>query len=41
VLREQAARAAPKIQLVVALGLVPGVLLLVSAVLIPSIAGGP
>lgn len=38
VLREQAARAAPKIQLAVALGLVPGVLLLVAAVLVPSIS---
>jgi tight adherence protein C len=38
VLREQAAKAAPKIQLIVALALVPGVLLLVAAVLIPRVA---
>ncbi len=37
VLREQAARAAPKIQLVVALALVPGVLLLMAAVLLPRL----
>lgn len=37
VLREQAARAAPKIQLVVALGLVPGALLLMAAVLVPRL----
>ncbi len=36
-LRDQAARAAPKIQLVVALGLVPGVLLLVAAMLVPRV----
>ena len=38
-LAEQAARAAPKIQLVVALLLVPSVLLLVAAALIPALAG--
>jgi tight adherence protein C len=36
---EQAAKAAPKIQLVVALLLVPAVLLLVAAALIPALAG--
>lgn len=40
VLREQAARAAPKIQLVVALALVPGVLLLMAAMLLPRV-GAP
>ena len=38
-LAEQAARAAPKIQLVVALLLVPSVLLLVAAALIPALTG--
>ncbi|HEX8104591.1 MAG TPA: type II secretion system F family protein [Solirubrobacteraceae bacterium] len=38
---EHAARAAPKIQLVIALLLVPSVLLLVAAALIPSLVGGP
>jgi tight adherence protein C len=36
---EQAAKAAPKIQLIVALLLVPAVLLLVAAALIPALAG--
>lgn len=36
-LREEAAKAAPKIQLVVALALVPGVLLLIAAVMIPRV----
>ena len=36
---EQAARAAPKIQLVVALLLVPSVLLLVAAALVPALTG--
>jgi len=39
-IREQAARAAPKIQLAVALLLVPSVLLLVAAALIAALAGG-
>jgi len=38
VLREGAARAAPKIQLVVALALVPGVLLQLAAILLPRVA---
>jgi len=38
VLREGAAKAAPKIQLVVALALVPGVLLLLAAMLLPRVA---
>jgi tight adherence protein C len=37
---EAAARAAPQIQLVVALLLVPAVLLLVAAALVPALAGG-
>jgi tight adherence protein C len=37
---ERAARAAPRIQLVVALLLVPAVLLLVAAALLPALAGG-
>jgi tight adherence protein C len=37
---ERAARAAPQIQLVVALLLVPAVLLLVAAALVPALAGG-
>jgi tight adherence protein C len=38
--REQAARAGPKIQLVVALLLVPSVLLLVAAALLAALLGG-
>jgi tight adherence protein C len=37
---QHAARAAPKIQLVIALLLVPAVLLLVGAALLPALAGG-
>jgi tight adherence protein C len=39
-LHEQAARAAPKIQLVVALMLVPAAMLLVAAALVASLVGG-
>ena len=38
-LRDRAARAAPKIQLVVALVLVPAVMLLVAAVLVQGLGG--
>src|SRR5207244_13553291 len=39
-IREQAAKAAPKLQLVVALLLVPSVMLLVAAALVASLTGG-